>query len=99
MTTEFRVHEDNFGVQMESGKKYDAKGGKFVVDDPTHERAIKNSQAFKDGGIGIPVFAVEPTVADATPTKSCPRCGFRGWAFQRTCPRSWCGEELQLEDS
>lgn len=85
----------NRSVQMEDGTRYVAsrQGGHVEVSDQ-HARDIDKLSGNGDGGL---LHAVAGAYGAGTggPSRTCERCGFRGYAFTLTCPRSFCGGEMK----
>lgn len=76
---DFRVPPGCTGLSFSDGTRYEARGGRVVVDNPTHARQVRKA----DPGDRISAATYTPTAA---PSRDCV-CGFIAFRWQRRCPR------------
>lgn len=78
------------GVELPNGKKIDAdKNGKVIIDDPKEEK-----MALKSGAAAIGIVARQAFSFDNPehPSRFCRGCSFRGFEWQKVCPK--CNDKM-----
>ena len=85
---ELTVQDNCLGLAMPDGTEYKANSqGHITVDDPRHEKMVRNSDTLSRGYTETrKVFT-----SQAVPGKVCSECSFHAFAFSVRCPR--CGGE------
>lgn len=81
---DFRVPRGCTGLSFADGTRYEARGGRVVVDNPRHARQVHTAD--QKGHIAVAHYT-----AVGGRSHIC-RCGFIAYGWQSTCPR--CGAGL-----
>jgi hypothetical protein len=83
------------GVELPNGKKLDAtRSGTITIDDPKIEKFALKSNNAANGVLSRSSTGFGHIKENSA---SCTECSFRGFGWQRICPK--CGADMKKEDT
>ena len=82
MAETITVPSNCMGFETADGTKYDAVNNKVTIDNPKHQRDYKKQGYQQILGRSITTLSELPTAEN-----NCTECSYKGWPWQKFCPR------------